>query len=129
MKNLPLITIIITLFTFVSCKKDNHDPITVTFNVSEPAMNDTITQGAEIHFEGTIIGTGEMHGYEWSFVNAESGQILSSGAISDHTDSYMFHQHYENDFTDTTEVICRLVVSPGHNSEDVTKEITVICLP
>jgi hypothetical protein len=64
MKNITLfISLLITLTAITSCKKENS-ATTADINFTEITEGDTIAFGDTIHIEGTIVGDGELHGYQ-----------------------------------------------------------------
>ena len=119
--------IAISVFTMLltSCHKD----VTASITIVEPTSIDTIPLSNEIHFEGTIDGTAEMHGYTITFTNMTSGATLLAKTDESHAEIYKFHEHWINNVTDTTTVKLSIVVEKDHDGNTETKETTVVCLP
>lgn len=127
-KYLILSVTIFTLLAFTSCNKE-ETPVTATITIEEPSINDTITLGEELHFEGTVSGTGEMHGYTITFTNNMNAATLKSASYDTHASSYNFHEHYVNDLTDTAIVTAKIDVTLDHDGNHEQKQINVLCLP
>lgn len=120
---------LICMFAFTACKKESNDPVVVSVSIVEPVAADTIAAGADLHMEGSMSSNSTMHGYTLTLINTLNDSILFSYAGSNHSDSYSFHQHWENTLTDTTQVKFKLHIEKGHNGEIETREVNVVCLP
>ncbi|MGV3630215.1 MAG: hypothetical protein ACO1O6_03375 [Bacteroidota bacterium] len=119
-----------TGITFISCEKDKEEEhATATISFEEPVTGDTIASGAEMHMEGTILGTGELHGYTLSVINAANQAVLFTKTYDTHASSYNFHEHWVNNVTDTTAVKVRMDVTEDHDGNHEIKEVNVVCLP
>jgi hypothetical protein len=117
-------------FALVSCKKEEEPTVVnATISISEPANNDTIAYNQEVHFEGTVSGNAEMHGYSVTFTNLTTNAILHSSTYPSHASSYNFHEHWVNNVTDTTQVKLKIDVEKDHDGNHEIIEITVVCLP
>ena len=119
--------------TFISCDKDKpgeeETPVSATITMSEPGVNDTIAQGGELHIEGLITGTGELHGYTVSITNTVSQAVLYTVTYDTHVSAYNFHEHWVNNVTDTTTVKVKVDVTKDHDGNHEIKEVDVVCLP
>lgn len=128
MKNTILILGLFTvLFSMNSCNKNEASKADIT--VMEPAVDDTVAFNDSVHFEGTIIGDGELHGYTLTYTNTTTGQSLLSATSETHATSYAFHEHWLNNLTDTTTVTLKVEVELDHEGHKISKEMNVVCLP
>ena len=127
MKKLLYSLILISLFAF-SCKKPAEASV-ATINFIEPTVGDTIAFGEELHCEGTVLGNGELHGYTLTMVNLLNNQTVYSASSSAHAESYVFHEHWVNNVTDTATIKVLLEVELDHDGNKSTKELNVVCLP
>ena len=127
MKNLFILLVIIGFGTLAGCKKlDKVNAVTVSFTIDQPTENANVVFGESLHMEGTIAGTGQMHGYTIELINKANGSIDYSFASSTHSTEYYFHEHFENTVLQTTNYTLRIEVSLDHNSgETETKEMNV----
>lgn len=131
MKNINLkfgVILAIGLILF-SCKKEEEIPVTATINFTEPAVNDTIVFGSEVHIEGTISGSAEMHGYTVTAVNNSNQAVLLSKSYTNHASSYNFHEHFVNNVTEITNVKVKVDVEKDHDGNHEIKEVNIVCLP
>ncbi len=127
MKKLLYSLILISLFAF-SCEK-HTEASTATINFIEPIIGDTIAFGEELHCEGTVLGNGELHGYTLTMVNLLNNQTVYSTSSSAHAESYVFHEHWVNNVTDTATIKVLLEVELDHDGNKSAKELNVVCLP
>ncbi|MES2587448.1 MAG: hypothetical protein V4622_00625 [Bacteroidota bacterium] len=128
--NFALITFI--SIAFISCKKEEEkevEPTTVTISMSEPAVNDTIPFNGELHIEGTISASSEVHGYSLSATNTTTSASLLSVNYDVHATTYNFHEHLVNTLTDTTTVKVKIVVTKDHDGNQEINERNVVFLP
>jgi len=129
MKNITLIiSLLITLIVITSCKKEKS-ATTADINFTEIAEGDTIAFGDTVHIEGTIIGNGELHGYQLQLIDIISAETLLSKNSETHALSYVFDEHWVNNFTDTATIKVLLEVELDHDGNKSLKEISVVCLP
>jgi hypothetical protein len=119
----------IAIAAFTMLLASCHKEVTATITIVEPASIDTIPLNNEVHFEGTIDGTAEMHGYTIKFTNMASGAALLSKTEDSHAKSNVFHEHWINNVTDTTTLKLSITVEKDHDGHTETKEATVVCLP
>jgi hypothetical protein len=110
-----------------ACHKDEN--VTATINLMEPMENDTLAFGTELHMHGTIVGTGELHGYSLSLKNVSTNAILFSASNTAHQETYAFDEHWVNNVTDTTVVQVSVDVTLDHNGNKGNKKVNLICLP
>lgn len=127
MKSIIFSLISIGFFLF-ACEKPT-EASEATINFMEPVVGDTIAYGAELHCEGTVVGNGELHGYSLSLINLINNQTVYSATSEVHAESYVFHEHWVNNVSDTTLVKVILEVELDHDGGKTSKEITVVCLP
>lgn len=114
----------------IACKKTEEEmPVAVTIVIEEPTSGDTVIYNDEVHFEGTVSATGEMHGYTLSFINATADTVLFSQVYDVHASAYNFHEHWMNHFTDTTIVTAKIDVVKDHDGNHEVKQVNVVCLP
>jgi hypothetical protein len=78
---------------------------------------------------GTIVGTGELHGYSLSLKNVSTNAILFSASNTSHQETYAFDEHWVNNVTDTTVVQVSVDVTLDHNGNKGNKKVNLICLP
>lgn len=124
--------ILVLSLAFTACKKDDdddHTPVSATIVIEEPTLNDTVALGEELHMEGTITGTADLHGYVISAIKASNQAVLYTQSYDNHASSYNFHEHWVNDVTDTTIVTVRVDVTKDHDGNHEIKEVNVVCLP
>ena len=128
MKNMIFITMALSMviLSVSSCKKEETPTATITFN--EPLANDSIANGDSLHVEGTITGTGELHGYTLSITNKTSGAILYTGSASNHSDSYAFHEHWLNNVSSTSNIEVKVEVELNHDGNKTVKAVQVVAL-
>ncbi|MCE3294742.1 MAG: hypothetical protein K0R65_456 [Crocinitomicaceae bacterium] len=132
MKTTILIALILGAgLALISCKKDKEDETnaTASINITEPGLNDTIAAGEELHVEGVISGTGELHGYVITLRNAADQAVFLTADYDSHATSYNFHEHWVNTVTDTTIVTVKVDVTEDHDGNHEVKELNVVCLP
>ena len=127
MKNL-LFSLIAVGILVVACKKQAEASV-ATINFIEPTVGDTIAFGEELHCEGTVLGNGELHGYTLTMVNLLNNQTVYSASSSAHAESYVFHEHWVNNVTDTATIKVLLEVELDHDGNKSAKELNVVCLP
>jgi hypothetical protein len=121
-----VLTLSATVLLITACKKEETPTATITFN--EPVANDTILYGDNLHIEGTITGTGELHGYTLNVTNKTSGEILYTGTASNHSDSYAFHEHWPNNVTSTSNIEVKVEVELDHDGNKTSKTIQAVAL-
>jgi hypothetical protein len=121
-----VLTLSATVLLITACKKDETPTATITFN--EPVANDTILNGDSLHVEGTITGTGELHGYTLSITNKTSGAVLYTGTASSHSDSYTFHEHWPNKVTSTSNIEVKVEVELDHDGNKTSKTIQAVAM-
>ncbi len=130
-----IITLSITIVFGVSlnsCNKEKEEietPVSATISVVEPSLNDTIFLGQELHIEGTIVGTDNMHGYVISARNSVTDSVLFTANNDIHAAAYNFHEHWVNNVSDTTLVTVKVDVTKDHEGNHEIKEVNVVCLP
>jgi hypothetical protein len=127
MKNL-LFSLIAIGMLVVACKKPAEASV-ATINFMEPVVGDTIAFGQELHCEGTVLGNGELHGYTLTMINLSNNQTVYSASSAAHAESYVFHEHWVNNVTDTATIKVLLEVELDHDGNKSAKEINVVCLP
>ncbi len=128
MKKLILFTsLFAVIVTLNSCHKNEASKADIT--IYEPIANDTVAFNDSVHFEGSILGDGELHGYTLSFTNSTTGASLFSVTAVTHATSYSFHEHWLNNVTDTTIVNVKVEVELDHEGHKTSKDINVVCLP
>ena len=128
MKKLILITsLFAVIVTLNSCHKNEASKADIT--IYEPTANDTVAFNDSVHFEGSILGDGELHGYTLSYTNSTTGASLFSVTAETHATSYAFHEHWLNNLTDTTVVNVKVEVEINHDGDIVSKEVNFVCLP
>jgi hypothetical protein len=110
-----------------ACHKDEN--VTATINLMEPMENDTLAFGTELHMHGTIVGTGELHGYSLSLKNVSTNAILFSASNTAHQETYAFDEHWVNNVTDTTLVQVYVDIDLDHDGNKQNKLVNIVCLP
>ena len=128
-KFLVLILVLISSGMFTSCHKDEHESVTATISFVEPTDGDTIALNQELHAEGTIVGTAELHGYTLKMTNLKTNQVLLNVSSASHTSSYAFHEHWVNSLTDTSTIQILVEVGLDHDGNKTSKTIEVVALP
>ena len=123
---LSAVALSIAIMSVSSCKKEETPTATITFN--EPLANDTILIGDSLHVEGTITGTGELHGYTLSITNKTSGAVLYTGSASNHSDSYAFHEHWLNNVSSTSNIEVKVEVELDHDGNKSSKTLNCLAL-
>lgn len=128
MKKLILITSLFGVIVMLnSCHKNEASKADIT--IYEPSANDTVAFNDSVHFEGSILGDGELHGYTLSYTNSTTGASLFSVTSETHATSYAFHEHWLNNLTDTTIVNVKVEVELDHEGHKTSKNVNVVCLP
>jgi hypothetical protein len=127
-------TIIFNLFTvsaivllMTACKKEETPTATITIN--EPMANESIANGSSLHVEGSIKGTGELHGYTLVITNKTSGAVIYTGTVNNHSDSYSFHEHWTNNVTSKSNIEVKVEVELDHDGNKTSKIVTCVALP
>jgi hypothetical protein len=110
-----------------ACHKDEN--VTATINLMEPIENDTIPFGTELHMHGTIVGTGELHGYSLTLKNLTNDSIVYSADNTTHQETYAFDEHWVNNVTDTSLIQVSVVVEVDHDGNKENKTVNLVCLP
>ncbi len=135
--SLKLAFISIIALAVISCKKekepdhhDDHDQVgTPVITVTSFNDGDTLPSGAELHMNGTIASTTEMHGYSIVLHNHATMQDVFSVNVHNHATSYNFHEHWTNNVADTSTVMFTLDAIKDHDGGKVTKVMHIVCLP
>ena len=128
MKNLTTITVLsILLISLNSCHKNDAKSAVIT--IEEPIIGDTIAFGDSLHLEGTIAGDGKMRGYSLTFTNVSTGGILNELQSDKRAGSYSFHEHWQNNVSDTALVHLMVEVTLDHDGNKAMKDVYVVCLP
>jgi hypothetical protein len=117
------------LFISVSCNKDAHEQVTATISFIEPTQGDTVAFNQELHAEGTITGSSELHGYSMSMTNLTSNEEVLSLSSYNHATAYAFHEHWVNNVVDTAVIRIKVHVVLDHEGNTTTKTIDVVALP
>lgn len=129
MKNLIfIIGLLITLTTISSCSKIKG-ATSAEINFTEIAEGDTIAFGDTVHIEGTIIGNGELHGYQLQLVDILPAEMLLSLNSESHKESYVFDEHWVNNVTLISNMKAVIVVELNHDGDLISKEVNFVCLP
>jgi len=116
--------------TQVSCKREHHEEeVTATITWIEPGISDTLSLGEELHAEGTIVGSADLHGYELKFIDVQTQTTLYSGNATSHASSYAFHEHWVNNVIDTTNVKVEITVTLDHDGNTKSESRQVVLLP
>lgn len=127
MKNLEKAIFALTVIGIIilnSCKKE--DTPTATLTIMEPVVADTVLQGDSVHMEGTILGTGELHGYTLELTNLTSGQLVYSGSTDNHQNAYAFHEHWPNNVATTSNMRLTLTVMLDHEGHSTSKTVDFV---
>jgi hypothetical protein len=120
------LAVVAVSFMLTACKKEETPTATITFN--EPFVNDTILAGDSVHIEGTISGSGELHGYTLSITNKTSGSTIYTGSTSNHSNAYVFHEHWLNNVTFPSNIEVKVEIELNHEGDKVSKSIQVLAL-
>ena len=107
-----------------SCKKEVTP--TATLTITEPVAADTVPHGDSVHMEGTIVGSGELHGYTLQLTNLTSGQVVYSGSTDNHQNSYAFHEHWPNNVGATSNMRLTLTVNLDHDGNTTSKSVDFV---
>jgi type II secretory pathway component PulJ len=127
-KNLFYLIVLPSLLAFSCNKGDEASDATITFG--SPTDNDTLTFGQELHIEGTIKGNGVLEGYTFSVKNLTNGSYIKpETTVSEHSEDYVFHEHWDNNVSDTSTIEIKVEALLNHEGEKKTKTVTVVCLP
>jgi len=117
-----------TFLTITACHK-HEEAISAEITFVEPSTNDTILIGTELHVEGTIVGSGELHGYSISFMNVANDSVVYTVSSAAHNNSYAFHEHWMNNVSDTTIMKVTIDAMLDHDGTKTSKSVNVVCLP
>jgi hypothetical protein len=117
----------IAILTLNACHKG--DATSASIEIMEPIANDTIPYNESVHLEGKIVGDGKMYGYKLTYANAFTGEEYLTMISEEKAKSYSFHEHLENQFTDTTMLTLKVEATINHNGFKTDKYINVLCLP
>ena len=124
-----LFIVILPLSLSFSCGKGDS-ATDATINIITPTANDTLAFGEELHVEGTIKGNGVLEGYTFSIRNTSSGNyIVPETTVSDHEDSYVLHEHWSNNVSDTSVLDISIDVTLNADGNKKSKKVSVVCLP
>lgn len=108
-------------------KMDNsHSENEVTIQLSTNASNDTLEYGAELHINGSVVGTQELHGYQLVLKNMMTDSVLFETGEHDHANTYNIHGHWVNDLENTTGLHLTLTVEKDHDGGILTKELHLV---
>jgi len=120
-----------------SCKKedDHHhdDPtveknVTITVNNALEGLQFNLNQ--EIHFDITVTGNFEMHGWEIKLVNlSNNNAVVFEANAHDHGTSYSIDEHWTNNVTMMSDMELQIKVAKGHEESDgyATKNVHFHC--
>jgi hypothetical protein len=109
----------------ISCEK-HSEPITATVTLLEPQAGDTVMAGEALHMHGTVVGTGELHGYSLTLTNLTTNQVVFSGSNATHQSSYAFDEHWVNMEGVTSNMRLSLVVNLDHDGTTSTKSVEFV---
>jgi hypothetical protein len=123
-----IFSLLITLTAITSCEKKNS-ATTVDINFTEITEGDTIAFGDTVHLEGTVVGDGELHGYQLQLVDIISAEMLLSKNSETHALSYVFDEHWVNNVTTISNLKAVVVVEINHDGDLISKEVNFVCLP
>lgn len=130
MKPFFIITILVSSISLTACKKDKspatddsieEDHPTAVITITSPHENDTI-QGNFV-VTGTIVGTGNLHGYQVTVTNALNDSIIYQNDIDDHVADFTINQSVTNPYTTYTPVKLEVVVALDHDGHTATKTV------
>jgi hypothetical protein len=121
MNQLVFAAVILGITALSSCKKDVTP--TATLTIMEPMAMDTVAIGDTVHMEGTVVGSGELHGYSLSLTNLSTGQIVYSGSTDVHQTSYAFDEHWINNVAGVSTMRLSLTVNLDHEGHTTTKSV------
>ena len=121
-----IFTLSATVLFLAACNKEETPTATITFN--EPDANASIPNGSTLHVEGTIKGTGELHGYTLSITNKTTGALLHTGSASNHSDTYAFHEHWTNNVTSKSNIEVKVEVELDHDGNKTSETVAVVAL-
>lgn len=113
------------LFVGTSCEKHSA-PITATLTFLEPQAGDTVIAGEALHMHGTVVGSGELHGYSLTLTNLTTNQVVYSGSNATHQSSYAFDEHWVNMEGATSIMKLSLVVNLDHEGNTTTKSVEFV---
>lgn len=113
------------LFVGTSCKK-HHEPVTATLTLLEPQPGDTIAAGDSLHMHGTVVGSGELHGYSLTLTNLTTNQVVFSGSTTNHATSYAFDEHWVNMIGATSNMKLSLIVNLDHDGTTASQSLEFV---
>lgn len=128
-KQLSFIVVMMVIGTLTACHKDNHEEVTATISFMEPTDGDTIALNEELHAEGTILGSAELHGYTLTMKNITTNEELLNVSSIGHASSYAFHEHWVNTVSDTSTIQIVVAVELDHDGNKTSKTINIVALP
>lgn len=129
MKILSIISVVVVgLALYTGCKKMDMTPtIEVSFTIDQPTENANITFDEYLHMEGTINGTGSLHGYTIELIDQADNSVDYSNSSSTHASEYYFHEHFQNTVSQTTNYTLQIEVNLDHDSGATeTKDLNVV---
>lgn len=121
---------VILVIALVACKKKTEEtPVTASINIEEPLVGDTIMFGDTVHIHADVTGSAELHGYQLTVKNLTTQSELYFNQIYTHAASYMVHDHWVNNVTDTANVRLTIDVAKDHDGNHEIKTVDIVALP
>ncbi|WP_341901049.1 hypothetical protein [Fluviicola taffensis] len=129
MKPFFIIAILVSSISLTACKKDKstddstetEDHPTAVITITSPQENDTIQGNFAV--TGTIVGTGELHGYQVTLTKASNDSIIYQNDIDDHVADFTINQAVTNSFTNYTPLKLEVVAALDHEGHTTTKTV------
>ncbi|WP_430402538.1 hypothetical protein [Fluviicola sp.] len=129
MKPFFITAILVSSISLTACKKDKstddstetEDHPTAVITITSPQENDTIQGNFAV--TGTIVGTGELHGYQVTLTKASNDSIIYQNDIDDHVADFTINQAVTNSFTNYTPLKLEVVAALDHEGHTTTKTV------
>lgn len=130
MKSIHALMVIVSLFLFHSCKKENKTTSNeVTINVASPLSGSTYHNGDSVRIAAAVSYDGILHGYEVLVTDSSTGKVIYNIANHVHTNSFNIKTSFF--MSSATPMVLKMVINTqiDHSGKNVNKELYFNCTP
>lgn len=134
MKQITIITIIITLLSVQSCARKDNSSVTpqttdeLKINIISPTEDATYKKGDVIPLQAEISYDGELHGYIVRITDKESNIVFETEGHT-HDDKINIIETWINDISSSTELEVDFIAVIDHDEHTKNKSVKVNTQP
>ncbi len=129
MKPFFITAILVSSISLTACKKDkstddsaeHEDHPTAVITITSPNENDTIQGNFSV--TGTIVGTGNLHGYQVTVTNALNDSIIYQNEVHDHLANFTINQAVTHAYTTYTPFKLEVIAALDHDGNTAVKTV------